>query len=151
MVMDNLYNQTYMKQACEQLQGTIECDFVGLAFQESKGPNIGWKYASGNSNDKYQRITLRYGKGIAGRVISTGRPMEIKYFPQNILGKALEYPILLAEKLLYAYAVPILINSIPKGVLLVGFRSETCISDDEKKLVEKAAADIKKFLSLEKM
>lgn len=151
MVMDNLYNQIYMKQACEQLQGTIECDFVGLAFQESKGPNIGWKIASGNSNDKYERITLRYGKGIAGRVISTGRPMEIKYFPQNILGKALEYPILLAEKLLYAYAVPILINGIPKGVLLVGFRSETCISDDEKKLVEKAAADIKKFLSLEKM
>jgi hypothetical protein len=148
MVMDNLNNQTYMKLACEQLQETFECDFVGLAFQESKGPNIGWKVASGNSNDKYKRITLRYGKGIAGRVLSTGRPMEIKYFPQNILGKALEYPILLAEKLLYAYAVPIFINGVPKGVLLVGFRSETFIDDTGKKLVEKAAKELEKIFSV---
>lgn len=148
MVMDNLNNQTYMKLVCERLQGTIECDFVGIAIQESKGPNISWKIASGNSNDKYERITLRYGKGIAGRVISTGRPMEIKYFPQNILGKELEYPILLAEKLLYAYAVPILIIGIPKGVLLVGFRSEKFIGDAQKKWVEQAAKELEKQISV---
>lgn len=145
--MDNANNQTYMKLACDRLQETIKCDFVGLAFQESVGPNIGWKVASGNSNDKYERITLRYGKGIAGRVISTGSPMEIKYFPQNIIGKALEYPILLAEKLLYAYAVPIFINGVPKGVLLVGFRSETFVENNGKKLVEKAAKELEKQIS----
>jgi two-component system, NarL family, sensor histidine kinase NreB len=147
--MDKLNDLTYMNWACEQLQGTIECDFVGIAFQESKGPNIRWKIASGNSNNKYERITLRYGKGIAGRVLSTGRPMEIKYFPDNILGKSLEYPILLAEKLLYAYAVPMLINGIPKGVLLVGFRSETCIGDAQKRVVEQAANELEKQLSEE--
>ena len=72
---------------------------MGLALQNSDGPDVKWHYAAGNSNNKYMKITVRYGKGIAGKVISTGRPMTVEGFPNDISGKALEYPIMLAEKL----------------------------------------------------
>lgn len=146
--MENINYHTYMKTVCDKLRCDLDCDFVGLAFQDTEGPNIRWKIASGNSNDKYERITLRYGKGIAGRVISTGRPMEIKDFPNNIVGKALEYPIILAEKLLYSYAVPILINGIPKGVLLVGSRDGRNINDAEKMIIDRTSLELEKHIHL---
>lgn len=102
-------------QPCEKVLKELECEFVGLALQNTDGPDVKWHYAAGNSNDKYKRITVRYGKGIAGKVISTGRQMYVDNFPENIPGKALEYPIMLAEGLIHAYAVPIHFKGIPKG------------------------------------
>jgi nitrogen regulatory protein A len=116
---------------CEKVLAEIECDFVGLALQNSDGPDVKWHYAAGNSNNKYMRITVRYGKGIAGKVISTGRPMTVEDFPHQISGKPLEYPIMLAEKLVTAFAVPIHFNSLPKGVLLVGKRTNQSFSKGE--------------------
>lgn len=132
---------------CEELRKEIGCDFVGLAFQNHVGPDIRWLFAAGNCNEKYKKITVRYGKGIAGRVISTGSPMSINDFPNNILGKALEYPIMLAEKLLYSYAVPIHHKGIPKGVLLVGRRNEQTISENEQVLVRETARKLEELLN----
>jgi nitrogen regulatory protein A len=123
---------------CEKVLAEIECDFVGLALQNSDGPDVKWHYAAGNSNNKYMRITVRYGKGIAGKVISTGRPMTVEDFPNLISGKALEYPIMLAEKLVAAFAVPIHFNDLPKGVLLVGKRTNQSFSQNEQSAVLKA-------------
>lgn len=131
---------------CDELLIHIQCDFVGFAFQDQIGPNIRWLVAAGNRNDKYKRITVRYGKGIAGRVVSTDRPMMIADFPNNILGKTLEYPIMLAENLLHAYAVPIHLNGIAKGVLLVGERKSKCVLEEEQKKVQKAALEIEELM-----
>ena len=123
---------------CEKVLAEIECDFVGLALQNSDGPDVKWHYAAGNSNNKYMKITVRYGKGIAGKVISTGRPMTVEGFPNHISGKALEYPIMLAENLVAAFAVPIHFNGLPKGVLLVGKRTNQSFSKSEQSAVLKA-------------
>ena len=123
---------------CEKVLAEIECDFVGLALQNSDGPDVKWHYAAGNSNNKYMKITVRYGKGIAGKVISTGRPMTVVGFPHDISGKPLEYPIMLAEKLITAFAVPIHFNGLPKGVLLVGKRTNQSFSQNEQSAVLKA-------------
>ncbi|MFJ7940619.1 GAF domain-containing protein [Peribacillus sp. NPDC096622] len=136
-----------LKKACERVLEEINCDFVGLALQNSKGPDISWHYAAGNRNDKYKRITVRYGKGIAGRVISTGRPMKIEGFPNNIHGKALEYPIMLAENLSYAFAVPIEFKGVPKGVLLVGKRIDQPISESDQHTILDAAKKLEKELN----
>ncbi|WP_428910612.1 GAF domain-containing protein [Niallia sp. Krafla_26] len=127
------------KKFCEKVLIEINCDFVGLALQNNDGPDVKWHYAAGNSNNKYMRITVRYGKGIAGKVIATGSPMIVEGFPQQILGKPLEYPIMLAEKLVTAFAVPIHFNSLPKGVLLVGKRTNQPFSKSEQRAVLKAA------------
>lgn len=124
---------------CEIVLAEIECDFVGLALQNNDGPDVKWHYTAGNSNDKYMRITVRYGKGIAGKVIATGRPMIVEGFPLHIFGKPLEYPIMLAEKLVTAFAVPIHFNSLPKGVLLVGKRTDQPFAKDEQAAVLQAA------------
>ncbi len=136
-----------IKSCCEQLLAELDCDFVGLAIQNTNGPDVRWHYAAGNSNDKYMRITVRYGKGIAGKVISTGRPITVEDFPNNISGKALEYPIMLAENLLSAFAVPIQINGIPKGVLLVGNRTNKTFSESEHRMVLLAAKGLEANLN----
>ncbi|MDQ0246884.1 two-component system sensor histidine kinase NreB/nitrogen regulatory protein A [Bacillus fengqiuensis] len=124
---------------CDQLLNDIGCDFVGLAIQNQIGPDIRWHYAAGNRNDKFKRITVRYGKGIAGRVISTGTAMMITNFPNAIYGKTIEYPIMLAEQLISSYAVPIFYNGVPKGVLLVGRRQHYSFPEMEQKKVQQAA------------
>ena len=45
----------------------VGCEFVALALQNEVGPDVRWHYAAGNLNDKYKRITVRFGKGIAGK------------------------------------------------------------------------------------
>ena len=132
---------------CQKILVDLPCDFVGVAIQNQKGPDVRWHYAVGNGNDKYKRITVRYGKGIAGRVISTGRPIEVANFPNKILGKALEYPIMLAEKLVSAYAVPVFFEGMPKGVLLVGRRVSMPFQDHEQMSVQQSVQSLEAMLN----
>jgi nitrogen regulatory protein A len=134
--MEGLKECVVAIQTCSQLLEDIHAEFVGLAIQNEVGPDVKWHCAAGNMNDKYKRITVRYGKGIAGRVISSGSPMMITSFPQNILGKSTDYPIMLAEKLVSSYAVPLFFGGIPKGVLLVGHRQEHVYTEDEQKMIK---------------
>ncbi|HEY2421074.1 MAG TPA: GAF domain-containing protein [Neobacillus sp.] len=131
---------------CNQLMNRVDVEFVGLAIQNEIGPDIMWHYALGNLNDKYKRITVRFGKGIAGKVISSGSSIQIIDFPNDILGKVTDYPIMLAEKLLAAYAVPLFFNHVPKGVLLVGNRSKKLFSEDEQEKVNDSAQFLEQVL-----
>lgn len=124
---------------CEALLTSINADFVGFALKNKENSDVKWLFAAGNSNEKYKRITVRYGKGIAGKVISTGRPITIHNFPHGIPGKPLDYPVMLAEKLIYAYAVPLFLNGVAKGVLLVGRRTNTPLTDSERVKVNQTA------------
>lgn len=124
---------------CGALRTEADCDFIGLAIQNRVGPDIKWLYVIGNRNDKYKHITVRYGKGIAGRVIATGSTMMVEDFPNGIQGKSLEYPIMLAEKLVAAYAVPIFHTGTPKGVLLAGKRNHYQFTEQEQQLLKSSA------------
>jgi nitrogen regulatory protein A len=117
-----------------------------LALQNEVGPDVRWHYASGNLNDKYKRITVRFGKGIAGKIISSGSPMMLIDFPNDIYGKVTDHPIMLAEKLVSCYAVPLFFNYLPKGVLLVGRRETYTFSEDDKEMVQDAALELEQIL-----
>jgi nitrogen regulatory protein A len=146
-MMDRVKKNEFVMDACDQLMGKLRCDFVGLALQAEDGPEVRWHYAIGNTNDKYKRITLRYGKGIAGKVIATGRPMTINQFPEHIQGKELEYPIMLAEKLIASFAMPIFKNGSPKGVLLLGQRKAYLFSEEDQRVTEETANMLGNLLS----
>lgn len=133
-------------EVCEHLKSKVLCDFVGLAIQNKSGPDVRWHYASGNLNDKYKRITVRFGKGIAGKIISSGSPMMIIDFPNDLIGKVTDYPIMLAEKLVSTYAVPVFFNSVPKGVLLVGKREIHAFSEDTQQQVKESAESLEQIL-----
>lgn len=140
--MDRLSKYPSVVHACNRLMEQLNCDFIGLAIQNQSGPEVSWHYAIGNSNDKYKRISVRYGKGIAGKVISTGRPMIMNSFPNEFQGKALEYPIMLAENLISSYAVPILYKGSPKGVLLIGHRKPYVFTDAEQREVQETSKNM---------
>ncbi|AZU60849.1 GAF domain-containing protein [Neobacillus mesonae] len=131
---------------CEKLKTASGCDFVGLALQNEIGPDVRWHYASGNLNDKYKRITVRFGKGIAGKIISSGSTMMITDFPKHINGKVTDYPIMLAEKLVSSYAVPLFFNGVPKGVLLIGRRESHVYSEDVQQMADDSALVLEQLL-----
>lgn len=144
--MSELKGLQSVKEVCNQLKEHISCDFVGLAIQDEAGPDVKWHYASGNLNDKYKRITVRFGKGIAGKIISSGSAMMLEEFPSNITGKVTDYPIMLAEKLVSTYAVPLFFNAVPKGVLLIGKREKYTFSEEEQERVQDSAELLERLL-----
>lgn len=133
-------------EVCNQLIAEVGCNFVALAIQNETGPDVRWHYASGNLNDKYKRITVRFGKGIAGKVISSGSAMMMTDFPNGIIGKVTDYPIMLAEKLVSTYAVPLFFNAVPKGVLLIGRREAYTFSENEQQQVKDAAEGLEQVI-----
>lgn len=131
---------------CDSLMTVVGCEFVALALQNEVGPDVRWHYAAGNLNDKYKRITVRFGKGIAGKIISTGSPMLLSDFPKGIIGKVTDHPIMLAEKLVSTYAVPLFFNAVPKGVLLIGNRKASTFTEVEQQHVKESAYSLEQIL-----
>lgn len=132
---------------CDSLMTVVGCEFVALALQNEVGPDVRWHYAAGNLNDKYKRITVRFGKGIAGKIISTGSPMLLSDFPKGIIGKVTDHPIMLAEKLVSTYAVPLFFYAVPKGVLLIGNRKASTFTEVEQQHVKESAYSLEQILN----
>lgn len=132
---------------CENVKKECNVDFVGIAFQAKKSKKLCWHYAAGNRNEKFRRMEVRYRKGVAGRVIATGRPVEIPSFPHDLEGKAVDYPIMLAEQLVSARAVPILSKGMPKGAFLIGRRTSQLFSEEEHKIVQNAVNKLERLFN----
>jgi nitrogen regulatory protein A len=144
--MTEIQGMSRVNEVCIRLKNRVCCEFVALALQNEVGPDVSWHYASGNLNDKYKRISVRFGKGIAGKIISSGSPMMVIDFPNDIYGKVTDHPIMLAEKLVSCYAVPLFFNTSPKGVLLVGKRETYTFSEDDQEMVQDAALELEQIL-----
>ncbi len=128
-----------------ELRRLTATDFAAIAWLDTE-QMIRWKYASGNRNDRYKRIVLRFGKGIAGKVMSSGRPMILDSFSPKSGDDPREYPILLAEGLKSIVAVPITTNERVKGVLLVGCRTARVFEDDVVELIISVSEQLETLL-----
>ena len=116
----------------DQIRDQFGFDFVALNIVNSidNSPILKWQYASGNLNNRYQRIVLHPGKGIAGTVFKTGKPMIIKNVDNEVpMNDLLRYPIVVAESLKSIGAVPLWESNRVVGVLLVGFREQYKLTD----------------------
>ncbi|GKV65167.1 MULTISPECIES: GAF domain-containing protein [unclassified Sporosarcina] len=115
----------YFHSAIEQLKETLKADFIGLALVDfSKYRHeLKWRYVTGNLSLSYRRIVLTSGKGIAGLVFKTGKPMMVNDVSEHVEAKDLyNYPILIFEKLKSFGAIPLFQEDHVQGVLLVGYR-----------------------------
>lgn len=141
----------------ESLQKTIEAhlcalrqetstDFAALAWSDSEEQTIRWKFASGNRNQRYKKIVLRQGMGIAGYVIRTGRPTILSSFSPKSVDDPREYPILLAEGLQSVVAVPVTVQGRVRGVLLVGCREARTYDDQTVLQVSESAERLSDLL-----
>lgn len=123
----------HIQQKIDQIKEKLSVDFVALALSEvnemTKIRVISWKYVAGNTNQNYRRIRLQVGKGIGGIVWRTGRAYQATDL-QKQPEKLVELPITRMEKLETIAAFPVLKIGEVKGVLLVGYRDKTDVSND---------------------
>lgn len=114
-----------MKRQIEQLQKQLSLDFVGISLvHRGSHQLLTWPFAAGNLSNRYRRIVLTPGKGIAGMVYQSGQSMVIQNVQKEIPKDELtEYPIAIAEKLECLCALPLWRDSAVKGVLMLAFRT----------------------------
>ncbi|MBT2289336.1 GAF domain-containing protein [Paenibacillus albidus] len=133
----------------DQIRNVLGYDFMALALVESAEFDyvIKWKYASGNLNDRFKRIVLRSGRGIAGLVFKTGKPLLLSSVRNQVgLNHLFKYPIIKSEELASIGAVPLWNDARVAGVLLGGFRSGLQVNEERlealKKYAQKGIGDL---------
>jgi nitrogen regulatory protein A len=132
----------------EDLRLRTNADFSAFACQEPDEAVIRWKYAVGNKNERFRRIVLRSGKGIAGKVLMSGRPMLLENYEPRQHDDPQEYPILYAEELRSALGVPVLMAGRVKGVLLIGYRNPCIIEEGVVELTKQVAKEMENIIGI---
>lgn len=110
----------------------LEVDFVGLAMAAENADGeivIKWKYVSNNRNNRYQKIVLQVGKGIAGIVWKTARPYVIEDAKKDIQ-ETKDFPLTITEQLVSMAAIPLLNGHEVQAVLLGGFRKKKKLNQE---------------------
>ena len=136
-----------INQCLEELRKQTGADFSAFACQEPGEAVIRWKYAVGNHNERFRRIVLRFGKGIAGKVLMSGRLMIVENYKPGQHDDPREYPILYAEELQTAMGVPVIIQDRVKGVVLIGYRTPCTIEEKVVELTEHIAKQVANLLN----
>ncbi|ASS74130.1 hypothetical protein CIG75_03415 [Tumebacillus algifaecis] len=127
-----LHVHTRIQRELDRLRTEIEVDFVAIALTDPTEHVIRFRFVSGNRNDRYKRIVLRPGKGLAGTVIRMGRPLLMQFTEPKSLDDPREYSILLAEGLKSLVGVPMEADGgcVP-SMMLVGCRSYREFSNED--------------------
>lgn len=112
----------------EQLKEELGLDFVAVALADGQYRDIYWRFALGANSERYKKIAVRMGKGMAGKVLQGFTPYVVTEFPEDVQEDVLEYPIFLVESLKSGMGVtiksPLPTDRQSNGVLLVGQRSK---------------------------
>ncbi|ETP68166.1 GAF domain-containing protein [Planococcus glaciei] len=118
----------------EQIRTAGAYDLVAIALVEPAENQylLKWKYASGNLNDRFKKVILQTGKGIAGMVFKTGKPLLLED-TSDLADSAnlFNYPILIFERLKSMGAVPLWHNGRVAGVLLAGYRGSSQMTEEK--------------------
>lgn len=136
--------QKQIQTELQQLKSDLKLDFIAVALADEDYRDIHWKMALGANTERYRKIMVRMGKGMAGKVLKSKAPYIVTYFPEEVRDEMLEYPIFLIESIRSGMGVSV-DSSRPEqklsyGVLLVGQREERVFSPQEVERVEQSAA-----------
>lgn len=131
---------TRLTRELDDLLPQLPADFAAAACFEPQLRRVSWPIASGSLNGRYSRMTAGPGVGIAGYVIRHGRPVAVGAplpDPEALLRRC---PLLLAERLQAAIAVPIAgEGNAVCGVLVAGARTKREYGEAELRLLELSA------------
>ena len=136
--------QKQIQTELKQLKSELKLDFIAVALADTSYRDIYWKIALGANSERYRKIMVRMGKGMAGKVLKAKAPHIVTHFPEEVRDEMLEYPIFLIESLRSGVGVSV-DSSRPEqrlsyGVLLVGQREERVFSHKEVERIEQSAA-----------
>lgn len=143
--MDGRENE--LQEQLDGLRREIGSDFCSLGLIGGEERVLRWKLAAGNLSERYKGMSERAGRGFSGTVAKTARAMPV-HVPDLVASRQLhEYPILLAEKLRSAYAVPVLEGGRVAGVLLAGERRRRIYPPDDAERIKRAGERISGILN----
>ncbi|MBD2847660.1 hypothetical protein IDH44_20915 [Paenibacillus sp. IB182496] len=110
----------------EEVRQRTASDFAALALPLPGGGRYSWQYASGNLNMRYRQMLVRRGKGLPGRALLLDRLVVWDGNGDAGEGHLGDSPIVLAERLLAAAALPLPLVADRRAVLLAGLRTPGC-------------------------
>jgi nitrogen regulatory protein A len=108
----------------ELLRSMTSSDFIALAPLPDNAEPIRWKYARGNSNNRYQQMVIKKSIGLAGTALRLGRWVKLDETNPRYRQEKSECPVMLAEQLQTAAVFPLTASpgSQMKGLLFIGKR-----------------------------
>lgn len=116
----------------DEVRVRFEFDFVGLSIVDHRREHhLTWRYVSGNTNNRYQRIVLSPGFGVIGTVYDTEKPYVIQNIKYDIPRDDLhQYPISAAEGLMSFFAIPLWSGDSLSAILLGAYRVVCPINEE---------------------
>lgn len=142
---------TEIESFLEEIRQFIGTDYMGLAWSENYGQILRCKYVSGNRNERYKRMMIRFGKGVAGNVLRSGQTIVVNSFAPKRYDDPAEYSILLAEGLTAIVGAPVFENGKIKGVLVAGYRDGERITEEVTGQVKQMAARLSAMIQAEEV
>lgn len=113
---------------CREL---LRCEVAGFALLEESSKTIVWRAMSGCRTQTHRRVRFPERGGVAGRAMSTGRPVIVRDFLDDDALSPDEFPISFAEGLRSILGVPLEIARRPRGCLMIGHRRVHVFADHE--------------------
>jgi nitrogen regulatory protein A len=120
----------------DRLRLGCSSDYAALALPHKEdGWKFKWCYASGSVNQRYKQMVIRRGKGLPGFALLLGRTLThdqgMAEYEGALMRMKMECPLMLAEGLQAAAAVPMGASADEIGVLMVGQRKARVYSESD--------------------
>ncbi|CAG7641779.1 hypothetical protein PAESOLCIP111_04268 [Paenibacillus solanacearum] len=115
----------------ERFCQTTSSHFAALSLAVPDEQRLRWLYAYGNRNERYKRMGVKPGAGPDGMALRTGKP-ALWDEQTGLNGKAAgECPLLTAEKLQAAAAIPLIDGHEIAGLLLIARRTPEAYTNQD--------------------
>lgn len=124
----------------ELLRARTLSDFAAVASRQEADRVIRWTCGSGNGNERFLQMKETIGSGMAGWVMRHGRPFVVRSTEPGAEMMRRSYPIMLAENLYAAAAVPVPGGTDICMALLIGRRTVRDYSAADMQILEQVAA-----------
>ncbi len=126
----------------ESARGLFRADAAGLALADGAAGEIRWTVFLGDREAAFKEIRLRAGEGLAGRVVASGEPQTVENACSDLAGNPEAHPILAAEGLCAALAVPLRRVDRTLGALMVAYREPRRFAEEEMVLLSSFANQV---------
>jgi K+-sensing histidine kinase KdpD len=115
----------------ERCRALLCCEVAGFAMLEEHTKTIVWRAMSGCQTETYRRVTYEDRAGVAGRAMTSGKPVIVHDFLTDRGIDPNEFPISFAEGLRSVLGVPLEIDKRARGCLMIGYRTVHAFAADE--------------------
>jgi serine phosphatase RsbU (regulator of sigma subunit)/anti-sigma regulatory factor (Ser/Thr protein kinase) len=127
--------ETLLDELLTRVVGILGVDTSAILLLEDDETTLVPRAAKGLEEEVERRVRIPVGRGFAGRIAATRRPVRIL----NLAEADIINPILREKGLHSMLGVPLLVEGTVVGVLHVGTLHERAFDDDDEQLLQRAA------------